>query len=314
MNQTNRKQALRLLCAALLGAAAYGATWLPYAASLAVPLLMVLSAGCASFGGAVVGSVVFAGLSLAIDGTAFLPSIALAVVAAIAAAAVFRWANRAFFALVGCCGAVLLAMWAEVLVAVLLNGTAAIEAIYAVDHEVLQLLKDYYALTGMSTQSAAAIAAEAAALYSDMVPAMFLASSMIAGVLGFGIGSFLAKNRIHYTLQPFSRWAMPKGHFLGALLLLAVSYGGRALGWPGFESVALAVNTFILVTYSIQGVCVLWFLFGRTRMRLPVRILLTGLLAVVASSGLVLVYLLDEMMMMRRRTPPGPPPTQNRSM
>lgn len=92
---------------------------------------------------------------------------------------------------------------------------------------------------------------------------------------------------------------------MGAVLLVVVAYGGRALGLPGFSSVALAVNLFILFAYSVQGLAVLWFLFSTSRLRLPARLIFTAVLGVVVNTNLVLVYLLDELLMVRKRLPPG---------
>lgn len=300
-----QKTSFRLLLSLLFGAAAYGASWLPYASSFAAPALMVVSAACGGFPGALLAGGVFAALTLAVDGAGLLTLAVYAVVTALCAAAAFRFARRSFHALVGSCGAVLAGMWAQVLAGFLLYGAASVEALFTVDAQAMPVLEAYYSLAGLNASSAAAAAAETAALYGEMVPAVFLVTAMAAGLVGFALGVPFFKGKTQFQVPRFSRWAMPKGHFLGAVLLVVVAYGGRALGLPGFSSVALAVNLFILFAYSVQGLAVLWFLFSTSRLRLPARLIFTVVLGVVVNTNLVLVYLLDELLMVRKRLPPG---------
>ncbi len=65
-----------------------------------------------------------------------------------------------------------------------------------------------------------------------------------------------------------------------------------------------------MIAYSLQGLAVVWFILGRTKLPLGARLPVAVLGLVFVGTGLLFVAIIDSLMGFRKRVPPndaGPP-------
>ncbi len=194
-----------------------------------------------------------------------------------------------------------------------MNGPQVIENLFVADETIVALMRQSYALMGHTEQEVATLIGEFISLYGEMVPAALLGFAMLAGLASFLSVCALTRGRRRFLVPPFALWAMPRGSMLGAALMLIFGFVGSSQNWPGFSSVLLAAQTYIMITYSIQGLAVLWFMLGKTKLPLGAKLPLAAIAAIFVGTGLLFIAVLDYMMGFRRRIPPneagpfGPP-------
>ena len=296
-----------LILCAILGAAAAGATMV-YLPLLPVAAAVVLLYGAGSLNGVYGAVLAVAGYSAVMYpllGSLAIPEIAFAAVVSFGAVLVVKYAKRAFFALCGACGVALLAMWANVLVGALLEGPQVIETLFVADEATVAAMQNSYVLLGYTEREVAALVGEFTAAYGEMVPGILLVFAMLSGVIAYGASTYLAKPFLKFKAPAFEQWYMPNGHLLGAIVLLLLGYLMEYLGWEVGAPVLLAVELFIIVTYSIQGMAVVWFILSRTRMAAPLRYLaFVAGIVLLFGFGLLMLAVLDNVMLLRKRMPP----------
>lgn len=307
-----KKRILNLVLCVAFGLAAGAADLLPVAflPAVLIPALMFVSGGILGFSGAFLSTFSCFLLAASLFGQAAIPGVVFAGVCAFGGAVVFSFSRRSFEALVGACGVTMLGIWSNILVSAQMFGPEVIENLFVADETVLALMRQSYSLVGYTEREISALIGEFVSLYGEMVPAVLLGIAMIAGLLAFLLSSALTKGKRPYSVPPFSQWCMPKGSALGAFLFLAAGFIGDSQGWPGFSSVLLAAQIFIMIAYSIQGLAVVWFILGRTKLPLGARLPIAVLSLVFAGTGLLFVAIIDSLLSFRKRVPPkdaGPP-------
>lgn len=299
----------------VLGLAAGAADLLPIAflPALLVPVLMFVSGSVMGFPGALLSTFSCFLLSVNLFGQAAVPGVVLAGVCAFGGAVVMSFSRRSFEALVGACGVTMLGIWSNILVSAQMLGPEVIEKLFVADETVISLMRQSYSLVGYTEREISALIGEFVSLYGEMVPAVLLGIAMIAGLLGFLSACALTRGKRPYSVPSFSMWSMPKGSMLGAFIFLAAGFVGNSQGWPGFSSVLLAAQVFVMIAYSIQGLAVVWFILGRTRLPVGARLPFAVLGLMFVGTGLLFIAIIDYMLGFRRRVPPkdagpsGPP-------
>ena len=302
----NKRQIGELFGGLGLGLAAFLAVWygLPLGLPVLLPAAFCAAAALSFCPGLLFALAAFFAPGFLTFGTAFFPMAALAAVAGLGGFLVFRKAGRALDALIGCCAVSLLSTWANLFAGVAIGGREVLERVFTADPALLDALEQSYRAVGYGASAAQAIRAELAASYAEMVPGVLLVTAMAAGLLGFAAGSMLARKKLRYRVPPFSMWRMPRGYLLGGVLLMLAALGAEALGWQYAEPVKLAVELMLLGTYSVQGLAVLWFFLGRTRLHPALRVVVLLAIVALAGSMLMLLAVMEDFLQLRRRMPP----------
>lgn len=103
-------------------------------------------------------------------GAEWIPTAAFCAVAGVGGYLGMRRARRAFDALVNCCAAGLLGIWANVFAGGLLYGRQAIDAIYTAPQGMVDALGSAYSLMGYTASEVQAVQSEFILSYGEMVP------------------------------------------------------------------------------------------------------------------------------------------------
>jgi hypothetical protein len=312
----DKKRILHLILCVAFGLAAGLASLLPAALlpALLVPVAMFVSGSLLGFSGAFLSTLSCFLLSVGLFGASAVPDVVFAGVCAFGGSVVMSYSRRSFEALIGACGVTMLGIWSNILVSAQMFSSEVIERLYVADESILELMRQSYSLMGYTEREISALVGEFSSLYGEMVPAVLLGIAMIAGLFAFLLSAGLTKGQRQYRVPPFSMWSMPRGSVLGALIFLAAGFLGSSQGWPGFSSVLLAAQIFVTIAYSLQGLAVVWFILGRTRLPLGARLPFMVLALMFFGTGLLFVAIIDYLLGFRKRIPPkgsGPsgPPT-----
>ncbi|MGI6192324.1 MAG: DUF2232 domain-containing protein [Christensenellales bacterium] len=300
------KRVLKLILCVVFGLAAAAASLLPVAflPALLVPVLMFVAGSILGFPGAFLSTVACFLLSMVLFGNSGVPDVVFAGVCAFGGAVVMSFSRRSYEVLVGACGVTMLGIWSNILVAAQMFGSEVIEQLFVADASVLDLMRQSYSLMGYTEREVSALIGEFSSLYGEMVPAVLLGIAMIAGLAAFLLASWLTKGSRQYAVPPFALWTMPKGSVLGALLFVVAGFLGSSQGWPGFSSVLLAAQVFVTIAYSLQGLAVVWFILGRTRLPFGARLPVAVLALMFVGTGLLFVAIIDQLLGFRKRVPP----------
>lgn len=305
-----------LLLGGLLGGCAFLLAWFVPTFGLLFAAVAIGSAGgLFGYPGAVSGLAVLAAAGGIAAGAEWIPTAAFCAVAGVGGYLGMRRARRALTPLVNCCAAGLLGIWANVFAGGLLYGRQAIDAIYTAPQGMVDALGSAYSLMGYTASEVQAVQSEFILSYGEMVPAMFILVAMAIGLLVYALCSILMRRKATYSFPPFGLWRLPRGYMGGLLALYLVGALGVALEWKSFYSVISAAQMMIIFIYSVQGLSVVWFYLGRTKLpfalRLAVSVLVCGFAVAFAGSILVLVGIVEDFLMLRLRTlyrmgmPPG---------
>jgi uncharacterized protein YybS (DUF2232 family) len=134
-----------------------------------------------------------------------------------------------------------------------------------------------------------------------VVPALLLTVSAVAGTLNLMIPYRLSvrKGTEMPLIPPFSRWRLPRGTFLGFLGLGIVAYLLTFINESMGQTVLYTVSSLFIFAYSIQGLCVVAFLFDRSRMSGVLKVILCLLLFAFLSTVLFVVGVFEQFLHLR---------------
>lgn len=145
---------------------------------------------------------------------------------------------------------------------------------------------------GSTTGDLVALAISQLKDMAPFVPAFLLPASVLIGVLNLMIPYRIAVRRGTEMplIPPFSRWRLPRGTFLGFLVLGIVSYLLTLANGPMGETMLYTVSSLFLFVYTMQGLSVADFLMDRSKMSGVLKVILLLLLAIFLSPSLVLFF------------------------
>lgn len=135
----------------------------------------------------------------------------------------------------------------------------------------------------------------------SLVPVVLLTISAMIGSLNLMIPYRLAvrKGVEMPLIPPFSRWRLPRGTFLGFLVLGVVSYLLTFINGPMGQTVFYTVSSLFLFVYSMQGLSVVVFLMDRSRMSGVLKVILCLLLLVFLNTVLFIVGVFEQFLHIR---------------
>ena len=136
---------------------------------------------------------------------------------------------------------------------------------------------------------------------APFIPAFLLMASILAGVLNLMIPYRMAvrKGAEMPLIPPFSRWRLPRGTFLGFLVLGIVSYLLTFVNGPMGQTVLYTVSSLFLFVYSMQGLSVAVFLMDRSKLSGVLKVILCLLLLVFLTMVLFIVGVFEQFLHLR---------------
>ena len=136
---------------------------------------------------------------------------------------------------------------------------------------------------------------------APFVPAFLLTASALIGALNLMIPYRLAVRKgIEMPLiPPFSRWRMPRGTFLGFLILGILSFLLTLINDAMGQTVLYTVSSLFLFVYSVQGLSVTVFLMDRSKMSGVLKVILCLLLCIFLTTVLFIVGVFEQFLHIR---------------
>lgn|GEM_PF-4407020 len=136
---------------------------------------------------------------------------------------------------------------------------------------------------------------------APFVPAFLLTASVLIGALNIMIPYRMAvrKGVEMPLIPPFSRWRLPRGTFLGFLVLGIVSYLLTLANGPMGQTMLYTVSSLFLFVYSMQGLSVAVFLMDRSKMSGVLKVILSLLLLIFLTTVLFIVGVFEQFLHIR---------------
>lgn len=144
------------------------------------------------------------------------------------------------------------------------------------------------------------------------VPSAMVTWSVYAGVVGWVVPARRISRRVERALPvpeklrrlppmpPFGSWAIPRWLYMPMMLLMVFALAVRLFEWDTMYVASLVLTNLLYTIVMFQGMAMVWFWLGTRRVDPAVRVLIIGVVFVLARAILSWIGLLDMLFNIRR--------------